>query len=259
VNPTLDLIERRSSTRSYDPAPLTGAEKATVLHAALRAPTAGNQMLYSIVDIADQALKDKLAVTCDDQPFVARAPWVLVFLADWQKWIDLFDVAGVDTLPGVPQGVTPGLGDLLMACSDALIAAQTAVLAAESLGIGSCYIGDILEEGETVAELLDLPRFTMPVAMLCFGRPKMQRRPTPHYEKHVVHRDAYVRLGEAELREVSGELDRLHAPRGFREGIANLAQDVYARKFVAEFNVEMNRSAAWWLARWTGAAAGKRG
>ena len=160
-------------------------------------------------------------------------------------------VAGVDALPGVPQGVTPGLGDFLMACSDALIAAQTAVLAAESLGIGSCYIGDVLENGEAVAELLRLPRYAVPVAMLCFGQPKVQGRPTPHYEKHVVHRDVYRRLDEAELCEVSDELDGLHAPRGYREGIANTAQDVYARKFTAEFSVEMNRSAAWWLRRWT--------
>jgi FMN reductase (NADPH)/FMN reductase [NAD(P)H] len=251
VNPTLELIEARRSTRSYDPVPPTGEEKATVLHAALRAPTAGNQMLYSIVEVADQALKDRLAVLCDDQPFIARSPWVLVFLADWQKWMDLFGVAGVDGMPGVPQGVTPGPGDFLMACSDALIAAQTAVLAAESLGIGSCYIGDVLENGETVAELLRLPRYAAPVAMLCFGRPKVHGRPTPHYEKHVVHRDAYGRLGEDELREALGELDRLHAPRGYRDGIANTAQDVYARKFTAEFSVEMNRSAAWWLRRWT--------
>ena len=251
MNPTLKLIETRCSTRAYDPAPLAGEEKAAVLHAAMRAPTAGNQMLYSIVEIADQGLKDRLAVLCDDQPFVARAPWVLLFLADWQKWMDLFRVAGIDEMPDVPQGVTPGLGDFLMACSDALIAAQTAVLAAESLGIGSCYIGDILENGETVAGLLGLPRYTVPAAMLCFGRPKAQGRPQPRYEKHVVHRDAYVRLGEDGLREALGELDLLHAPRGLREGVANVAQDVYERKFTAEFSVEMNRSAAWWLRRWT--------
>ena len=64
----------------------------------------------------------------------------------------------------------------MLACSDALIAAQNAVIAAESLGIGSCYIGDILEQAEDHAELLDLPPHTMPVAMLCFGRAKARVR-----------------------------------------------------------------------------------
>ena len=143
----------------------------------MRAPTAGNLMLYTIIEIEDQALKDRLAVTCDHQPFIARAPWVLLFVADFQKWMDLFAACGCDDLPGVPAGATPGLGDLLMACNDALIAAQNAVVAAESLGIGSCYIGDIMELGEEHAELLHLPRWTFPAAMLCFGRPKTRAAP----------------------------------------------------------------------------------
>jgi nitroreductase len=251
-NETLELLEARRSTRAYEPTPLTGDDKQAIVHAAMRAPTAGNLMLYSILEVADQALKERLAVTCDDQSFIARAPWVLVFLADFQKWIDLFRVAGVGELPGVAHRATPGPADLVLACCDALIAAQNAVVAAESLGIGSCYIGDVLERGEEHAELLGLPNHTFPVTMLCLGRPKSGRRgrTTPRYEKHVVHTDHYERLTDEELREVSDELDRLHAPRGFRPGVANLAQDVYARKFTAAFSVEANRSVTWWLERW---------
>ena len=120
TNDVLRLLDARCSTRAYDPTPLTADEKQAILHAAMRAPTAGNLMLYSILEIEDQALKDRLAVTCDDQPFIARAPWVLLFVADFQKWMDLFAACGCDDLPGVPAGATPGLGDLMMACNDAL-------------------------------------------------------------------------------------------------------------------------------------------
>jgi nitroreductase len=258
VNKTLRLLDARCSTRAYDPTPLTDEEKRAILHAAMRAPTAGNLMLYSIIEIDDQALKDRLAVTCDDQPFIARAPWVLLFVADFQKWMDLFAACGCDELPGVPHGVTPGVGDLLMACNDAVIAAQNAVVAAESLGIGSCYIGDIMELGETHAELLHLPRYTFPAAMLCFGRPKVTPRPTRRYENNVVHKNVYRRLTAAELAESSRELDELHRVRESRPGISGCVQDVYARKFTAGFAAEMNRSVAWWLERWDrgeGAAA----
>jgi nitroreductase len=250
VNPTIELMNARSSTRTYHPAPLSDEEKTAILHTAMRAPTAGNLMLYSIIAIEDQALKDRLAVTCDDQPFIAKAPWVLVFVADYQKWIDVFAVSDVDKLKGVAHRGAPGLGDLLDACCDALIAAQNAVIAAESLGIGSCYIGDILEQAEEHAELLGLPDHTLPIAMLCFGRPAKPRRPTPHYEKHMVHQDRYRRLNAEELREASDELAQLHAPRGFRQGIENIGQDVYARKYTAGFAHEMNRSVAVWLERW---------
>jgi len=250
VNQLIRLLDARCSTRAYDPIPPTDEEKRAVLHAAMRAPTAGNLMLYSIIEIEDPALKDRLAVTCDDQPFIALAPWVLLFVADFQKWMDLFAACGCDQLPGVPHGVTPGPGDLLMACNDALIAAQNAVVAAESLGIGSCYIGDIMELGETHAELLKLPRYTFPAAMLCLGRPKVHPRRTERYEKHVVHKDGYRRLTESELREVSRELDELRGTHGSQSGIAGCVQDVYARKFTAGYAAEMNRSVAWWFERW---------
>jgi nitroreductase len=254
TTPTIDLMNARCSTRAYAKTPITGDEKAAVLHAAMRAPTAGNMMLYSIIEIDDQALKDRLADTCDDQPFIARAPWVLLFVADFQKWMDLFGVAQIESLKDVPQGVTPGLGDLMFACCDALIAAQNAVIAAESLGIGSCYIGDIVEQAETHAALLGLPRWTFPVTMLCLGRPKTHRGPAERYEKHVVHRNGYRRLSGDELRDASDDLDRLYGKAGGATGARSYVQDVYARKFSAAFSAEANRSVAWWLERWaTGA------
>lgn len=253
MNPTLSLLEARFSTRAFSDAPITAEERAAVLHAAMRAPTAGNMMLYSIIEVTDQALKDRLAVTCDDQPFIAKAPWVLVFVADMQKWVDLFRHSGVELLEGVEHRMTPGPGDLLLACSDALIAAQNAVVAAESLGIGSCYIGDVLENAEEHAELFGLPPHTLPIAMLCFGRPAATRAPAPRYEKHVVHENRYERLTEAELTEVSRELGELHHPHSFRPGIENVGQDVYQRKYTSAFMREMNRSVAWWLERWSSA------
>ena len=250
MNPTLDLIDARCSTRVYDSTPVTTAEKQAILGATFRAPTGGNMMLYSIVEIADQSLKDRLAVTCDDQPFIAKAPWVLVFVADFQKWIDVFEFSGVARLTGVEHRSTPGLGDLMLACSDALIAAQTAVIAAESLGIGSCYIGDILENAEEHAELLGLPNHTLPIAMLCFGHPGASRRRAVRHSKHVVHTDRYHRLTAGELSEFSDELAAEYAPHGFKPGIENYGQEIYKRKFASEFMTEMNRSVERWLERW---------
>jgi nitroreductase len=250
MNETLRLLEERCSTRTYAPTPITAEEREAVLHAAMRAPTGGNMTMYSIIEVADQALKDRLAVTCDDQPFIAKAPLVLVFVADMQKWTDLFDHAHAHDMVGVEPRHVLGTGDLMLACSDALIAAQNAAVAAESLGIGSCYIGDILEQGETHAELLDLPPHTFPVAMLCFGRPLTARTRVEHYERHVVHVDRYRRLTDAELTEVSADLQRLHAPHGLAPGITEYAQAVYRRKFTSDFMREMNRSVRWWTERW---------
>jgi nitroreductase len=252
-NPTLDLIAARTSTRVYDPTPLTDAEKTAILSAAFRAPTGGNMMLYSIIEVADQALKDRLAVTCDDQPFIAKAPWVLLFIADFQKWIDIFAAANVERVEVAHRRMTPGLGDLMLACSDALIAAQNAVVAAESLGIGSCYIGDILELGETHADLFDLPVHTLPIAMLCFGRPSTTRAPVVRFSKHVVHENRYRRLTPDEIAEEVAAMGAEYAPHGLPPGFDNYGQVVYRRKFASDFMAEMNRSVAWWLERWQSA------
>jgi nitroreductase len=82
----LDVLLERKSVRAYEDRPIPPAVRAQVLAATLRAPTAGNMMLYTILDVTDQRLKDRLAVTCDNQPFIAKAPMVWLFLADYQRW-----------------------------------------------------------------------------------------------------------------------------------------------------------------------------
>ena len=136
MNEVLSQLHARKSVRAFADTPVPPEVKRAVLEAACAAPTAGNQQLYTILDITDQALKDTLADTCDHQPFIARAPMVLIFCADCQKWYDAFAAGGC-----APR--KPGAGDLWLALSDANIAAQNAVTAAWSLGLGSCYIAGV--------------------------------------------------------------------------------------------------------------------
>ena len=249
MNETLALIEARTSTRRYADTPITPEEREAILHAAMRAPTAGNLMLYSIIEIDDPALKQRLSETCDDQPFIAKAPLVLVFVADYQKWVDLFEFSGVSPAEVGPHWSIPGPGDLVLGCCDALIAAQNAVIAAESLGIGSCYIGDILENVEVHTELLRLPNHAFPVTMLCFGRPAVARTQVPRYEDNVVHTNAYRRMDEPALRAFSEALAGQSASRTLPR-TEDYARAVYERKFDVDFTVEMNRSVQVWLERW---------
>ena len=164
MNETIKQLWERKSVREYSNQPITNEEKEVILQAALQAPTAGNMALYSIIDIQDQKLKDELAIRCDHQPFIAKAPLVLIFLADYQKWFDIFQHY-------TSEKVEIEESDLLLACEDCMIAAQNAVVAAQSLGIGSCYIGDILENFEANQELLGLPQYAIPLCMVVFGKP----------------------------------------------------------------------------------------
>ena len=119
-----------------------------ILEAASLAPTAGNQQLYSIIVIKSQETKDKLSESCDHQPFIAKAPVLLLFVSDQKKWFDYYRLEGCKEFSEREPGLfweAPNESDLMLSIEDTMIAAQNAVLMAESLGIGSCYIGDILE------------------------------------------------------------------------------------------------------------------
>jgi nitroreductase len=223
----------------------------------MRAPTAGNLMLYSIIEVTDQKAKETLARTCDNQPFIARAPWVLFFLADYQKWFDTYNISGVAEVcaQNGKNMRMPQEGDLFLACCDALIAAQTAVIAAESLGIGSCYIGDIMENYETHRELFDLPRFVFPIALVCFGYPTRQqreRKQTLRFDRRfVVFENHYQRLRGDDFERMYHEREKqLLVNREEVRGARNLGQLMYNKKYNADFTKEMNRSVREILRRW---------
>ncbi len=255
MNETLRVIDNRKSLRGYDQRPIEPEHKEWIIHSAIRAPTAGNMMHYSIIEVADQKLKDKLVTTCDNQPFIARAPLVLLFLADLQRWYDQFVFSGVPDIckeRGVDY-VTPQESDLLLASCDALAAAQNAVIAAESLGIGSCYIGDIMENIETHREMFDLPKWVFPIALLCFGYPmradREQREKTPRYpQKFVYFKDKYQHVAGEELDSMlKGHYGH---PKNLYDGADNIAQSVYLRKTGSAFSAEMRRSVKVALRDW---------
>ncbi len=252
MNETLNLIHNRRSIRAYQDKAIDREVADAVIQAAMRSPTAGNMMLYSILEIEDQALKDKLAILCDNQSFIARSPLVLVFLADYQRWFDFFLKSGVEDVCAARREKIrrPGEGDLIMACVDAVIAAQTAVIAAESLSLGSCYIGDILENYEQVRNLLVLPQYVLPVTMLCMGYPRPAAgaaRQTSRFGQQFVHfKNHYHRLEADELEAMFRDSSR---PK-LVEGAANFGQDYYLRKFASDFSVEMTRSVREMIASW---------
>ncbi|MHA1577187.1 MAG: nitroreductase family protein, partial [Candidatus Thorarchaeota archaeon] len=193
MNETLRVIDNRSSLRGYDSKDISSEHKKWILHSAFRAPSAGNMMHYSILEVADQKMKDKLVETCDNQPFISKAPLVLLFLSDMQRWYDLFEYSSVPELCKERniEYFTPKEADLMLASCDALIAAQNAVIAAESLGIGSCYIGDIMENIEIHREMFDLPKWVFPITLLCFGYPlrdeRENREKTPRFSEQFVY------------------------------------------------------------------------
>jgi len=232
MNEILKSLHERKSVRVFKDINISASDKETILLAAMEAPTAGNQQLYTILDITDQSIKDKLAISCDNQPFIAKAPLVLIFCADFQKWYDAFVEGGSN-----PR--LPGVGDLILAIEDSVIAAQNAVTAAQSLAIGSCYIGDIMEHYEEHRELFELPEYVFPAAMLVFGYPteQQQNRPKPQRcdLKHIVHTNHYNRMAGDELR-------IMFKDKCGEQSYEDWINAFCTRKYNSSFALEMTRS-----------------
>ncbi|MEI3244718.1 MAG: nitroreductase family protein [Lachnospiraceae bacterium] len=237
MNEVIESLYRRKSVRAYEDREIPEEMKQLILEAAMQAPSAGCQQLYTILDITDQKLKEALAETCDHQPFIAKAPMVLVFCADCKKWYDAYIEAGCE-----PR--KPGVGDLMLAVTDTVIAAQNAVVAAESLGLGSCYIGDIMENCEEQRKLLQLPDYVFPAAMLVFGWPTKQQKERQKPErcdlKHIVHENTYRSMDGAESRAMFAHECK---NRTYEEWCSAFCK----RKYNSEFSREMSRSVAKYL------------
>ena len=241
------VIKNRVSLRRYADRDISAEDLDRILEAAMNAPTAGNQMLYSIIVIRSKETKAKLAESCDHQPFIAKAPVLLLFAADQSKWFSYYEQNGVREFAERTAGLRweePNEGDLFLSIEDTLIAAQNAVLMAETLGIGSCYIGDILERYEYHKELLHLPKHAVPVALLCLGYyPEDYKRVhRKRFDKeYVVFEETYRKLSEEELADMFREREKefVKTPGQTAE---NFAQAFYKRKTGAAFSKEMCRS-----------------
>lgn len=232
MNHTICELYERKSVRVFENRKIDEKDREMILTSACMAPTAGNQQLYTIIDVKEQRIKEELAELCDHQPFIAKAEMVLVFCADCEKWYDAFLHAGCE-----PRN--PGLGDLMIAVCDANIAAQNAVTAAWSLGIGSCYIGDIMENCEKERELLSLPEYVFPVTMVVFGYPteqqKERKKPTRADMHHIVHENMYRKMDARELEDM---LSKNAGENGYDAWIKAFCN----RKYNSDFSKEMTRS-----------------
>ena len=233
MNQTINELNKRKSTRIFSDKTISKEIKEAIFEATVNAPSAGNMQLYTIIDVQDQTIKNKLAELCDNQPFISKADMVLIYLADYQKWYDAFLSCGLETRE-IQEG------DLLLATADACIAAQNTVTAAESFGIGSCYIGDIMENYEKIKELLNLPRFTYPACMLVLGYPgegiEKVIKPKRVDNKYIFHKDTYHLLNKDELKDMLSYKANNRSYEEYMEMLVN-------RKHNSDFSKEMQRSA----------------
>jgi len=178
------LLSHRT-IRRYKNLPIPDATTEKILQAGCRASTTGNMQLYSIIVTTDEANKKALAPCHFNQPMVVNAPLVLTFCADFNrfnKWCLLNDA-----VPGYDNFLS-----FVTAAIDALLVAQNVTIAAESLGLGVCYLGTTTYLAAKIIDILKLPKGVVPVTTLTIGWPdedpeQIDRLPL----ETIVHHECY--------------------------------------------------------------------
>lgn len=253
-NETIKLIEQRRTIRSFEDRPIEPEILDKLKRLTLRAASGGNMTVYSIIEVTDPGIKHQLSIICDNQPMIERAPGVWVFLADMERWYNWINDGGSGERLGKSVR-KPGIGDFHLAMQDAVIASENAAIAAEALGMGSCFIGDVIENYEDLQKLLDLPKYAAPASMLIFGYPKsipqgeMTLRPEPEFlfMENKYHKQDVAECDEMYKKHTESYIKKHILPHG---NIKTYADHYFNRKYSSTFMDEMNRSAAVFLKRW---------
>ena len=184
-NPVLDLIHAHGSVRRYKPDLVPASVVEAIVAAAQRASTSSNMQTWSVVAVTAKETRSQLAELCGGQKHIVQAPVFLAWCADRYRIEQLNLMRGY-------QHNAEYLENFLVATVDAAIAAQNAALAAESLGLGICYIGGIRNNSASVIDLLGLPKHLFPIAGMTLGypenlapvRPRLPQDAILHWERY---------------------------------------------------------------------------
>jgi len=163
-NDTIALIHKHGSVRNYKPDSVPMGIVETIVSAGQRAATSSNLQMFSVVVTTDQKEREQMQSYCGGQRHISQAPIFLTWCADLSRLNRICQTLGYSQ-----QAVY--VENFLLSVVDSAIAAQNAALAAESLGLGFCYIGAIRNNPVDVSSLLDLPKLVFPVVGMTIGWP----------------------------------------------------------------------------------------
>jgi len=184
-NPTIEQIYQHYSVRAYQPDPIPVDLIETIVAAGQRASTSSNLQAYSVVAVSAEDKRARLQDLCGDQHQIGQAPLFLAWCAELSRLERVCQARGY-------RQVADYVENFLVAAVDAALLMQTAALAAESLGLGMCFIGAIRNHPQEVIELLELPPLVFPIAGMTLGwpaaepftRPRLPLRAVLHWEKY---------------------------------------------------------------------------
>ncbi len=221
----LDILMQHRTIRKYKEDDISEDQLNRILEAGVRASTTGNMQVYSIVVSRDPGMKKQLAGCHFNQPMVEKAPVVLTFCADFNRFNQWCRQSKAD--PGYDNFLS-----FFTAAIDALLVAQNVCVAAESEGLGICYLGTTTYLAGKIIDLLHLPKGVVPVTTVTIGWPGEQPELVDRLPlEAVVHAETYLDYNPEDItrlyaaKEALPEYKKFVAENG-KETLAQVFTDV---------------------------------
>lgn len=199
-NESMKLLYERASCRSFKEMEIPEEVLNEVINAGLHAATGGNLQPYSIIKITKQETKKRLVDECDMQKIVENAPVNLLFCIDWRRigrWAEASNA---------PFVATKSYRHFWIALQDTVICAQNICTAADSVGLGSVYIGTVESCFMELKSVCNLPEGVFPVVLLSLGYPTKYPAPAKKLGiEAIIHEETYSDLPIERLIELQDE------------------------------------------------------
>lgn len=233
----IETILNHRTIRKYKTTEIEQKVLEQILEAGSRASTTGNMQLYSMVVTTKKRIKDELWGAHFKQDMVKQAPVVITFCADFNrfnKWCR-------------QRNAEPGYDNFLSfytASVDALLVAQNVALAAESHGLGICYLGTTNYMADAIVDILDLPKDVVPVTTLVMGYPDEEPGLTDRLPMEaVVHYEKYNDFTEEQIDHIYKEKESSDFTKELIEEnqTENLAQIFTQKRYTKENNESFSK------------------
>lgn len=187
MNNTIKLLTSRRSYRDFDENHVIPKEELQmILDAARQAPSWMNGQFYSIVVIQDRDIREQLVKWNPGNPHMLKSSVFLLFIGDLHRTKMVAEAH--ESTYYIDESIEP----IILATTDAALALENAVIAVESLELGSVVVGSIRKHGKEITELLGLPDHTFPLFGLSIGKPIVEMNVKPRLpEAAVIHYNNY--------------------------------------------------------------------
>lgn len=192
MNKTIELLKNHRSIRAFSPKPVNDDMVAAIIEAAGWAATSNYIQAYSVIRVRKHQTREKIAQLAGGQPWVEESPVFLIFCADLKRAQNACSYENKKMVSGYTE-------QFIVATVDVSLAAQNAMIAAESLGLGGVYIGGIRNNPKMVCDLLKIPKHVYPVFGMCLGFPAEDQEQKPRLPVNMVLKEEVYQENEASL------------------------------------------------------------